>query len=67
MGDEIRFQLVLVQGAPPVTGSARVVRATPQGRSAVEFESISEVDRRRVVRFIFECQRDERRRGLGRE
>ncbi|MGO9488513.1 MAG: flagellar brake protein [Solirubrobacteraceae bacterium] len=67
IGDEVSFQLTLSQGAPAVKGTARVVRTTPQGRRALEFDSISEGDRRRVVRFIFECQRDERRRGLGRE
>jgi len=41
-----------------------VVRIDPQGRRAVEFDSISDLDRRRLVRFIFECQRSERRRGL---
>jgi c-di-GMP-binding flagellar brake protein YcgR len=30
----------------------------------VEFEGISDFDRRRLVRFIFESQRTERRRGL---
>jgi len=67
LGEEIRFQLSLEQGKPPISGSARVVRSTPQGRRAVEFTGIGEAERRRIVRFIFECQRDERRRGLGRE
>lgn len=67
VGEEIRFSLALTPGVTPVTGTARVVRVTPQGRRAVVFESISDLDRRRLVRFIFECQRDERRRGLNRE
>ena len=53
------------QDAPPVTGSGRVVRidvAGPARRST--FIEISDLDRRRLVRFIFECQRAERRRGL---
>lgn len=64
VGEELTFQLTLTPGVTPVSGKGRVVRVDPQGRRAVEFESISELDRRRLVRFIFECQRTERRRGL---
>jgi hypothetical protein len=67
LGDEVRFRLTLTPGVAPVTGTGRVVRITPQGRRGVNFESISDLDRRRLVRFIFECQRDERRRGLKNE
>lgn len=63
-GDEVRFRLTLTPGVLPVSGTGRVVRIDGQGRRAVEFESISDLDRRRLVRFIFECQRAERRRGL---
>jgi c-di-GMP-binding flagellar brake protein YcgR len=63
-GDEINFQLTLTPGVTPISGTGRVVRIDANGRRAVEFESISELDRRRLVRFIFECQREERRRGL---
>ena len=64
IGDELTFRLTLTPGVTPVSGKGRVVRIDPHGRRAVEFESISELDRRRLVRFIFECQRTERRRGL---
>ena len=64
VGDELTFQLTLTPGVTPVSGTGRVVRVDPNGRRAVEFESISDLDRRRLVRFIFECQRAERRRGL---
>jgi c-di-GMP-binding flagellar brake protein YcgR len=64
VGEELTFRLTLTPGVTPVSGTGRVVRVDGQGRRAVEFESISELDRRRLVRFIFECQRDERRRGL---
>ena len=64
VGEELEFRLTLTPGVTPVTGTGRVVRVDGQGRRAVEFESISELDRRRLVRFIFECQREERRRGL---
>jgi len=63
VGDKIEFQLTLTPGLP-VGGTGKIVRLDPQGRRAVAFDSISDVDRRRVVHFIFECQRAERRKGL---
>ena len=67
IGDEIQFQLSLTEGVLPVSGKGKIVRIDSQGRRAVSFASISELDRRRLVRFIFECQRTERRRGLDTE
>jgi hypothetical protein len=64
IGEEVRFRLSITSDALPVTGTGRVVRIDPQGRRAVAFENISDLDRRRVVRFIFEAQRGERKRGL---
>jgi hypothetical protein len=64
IGDEVQFQLTLTPGVLLISGSGRVVRVDNQGRRGVEFESISELDRRRLIRFIFECQRSERQRGL---
>ncbi|HYM66354.1 MAG TPA: PilZ domain-containing protein, partial [Patescibacteria group bacterium] len=64
IGDEVRFQLTLTPEVLPVTGTAKVVRIDSRGRRAVAFDSISDLDQRRLVRFIFECQRAERRRGL---
>ena len=64
VGERLEFRQTLTPGVTPVTGTGRVVRVDSHGRRAVEFESISELDRRRLVRFIFECQRAERRRGL---
>ncbi len=66
-GDQVKFQLALTPGVSPVGGTGRVIRIDPQGRRAVSFESISDLDRRRLIRFIFECQRSERRRGLDTE
>jgi hypothetical protein len=63
-GDDFQFLLTLAQGEMPVSGTGRVVRIDNTGRRACEFASISESDRRRVVHFIFECQREERARGL---
>jgi c-di-GMP-binding flagellar brake protein YcgR len=65
IGEEVEFRLTLAPDAQPVTGTARVVRITPEGRRGLAFESISDLDRRRLVRFIFERERDERRRGIG--
>jgi hypothetical protein len=64
IGDEIEFQLTLTAGVLTIGGKGRVVRIDDRRRRAVEFTSISEIDRRRLIRFIFECQRDERQRGL---
>ncbi|MGP0101331.1 MAG: flagellar brake protein [Solirubrobacteraceae bacterium] len=63
-GDEVQFQLTLTPGELVIGGTGRVVRVDPKGHRAVAFESISEVDRRRLIRFIFDCQRSERHRGL---
>jgi hypothetical protein len=64
IGDEVSFQLTITPGVLPITGKGRVVRADSRGRLGVAFEDISDLDRRRLVRFIFECQRNERQRGL---
>jgi hypothetical protein len=64
IGDEVEFQLTLTPGVLTIGGKGRVVRIDDRRRRAVEFTSISELDRRRLIRFIFECQRDERQRGL---
>lgn len=66
-GEELTFTLTLTPGVAPVSGRGRVVRIDAQGRRAVEFTSISDLDRRRLVRFIFECQRAELQRGLSGE
>ncbi len=67
VGDELTFRLTLTPGVTPVTGRGRVVRIDTHGRRAVEFVQISDLDRRRLVRFLFQCQRAELRRGLDSE
>ena len=62
--ERISFRLTIVQGDPPISGAGVVVRRDAHGRRPISFTSISDLDRRRLVRFIFECQRLERRRGL---
>ncbi|HEY3829838.1 MAG TPA: PilZ domain-containing protein [Solirubrobacteraceae bacterium] len=66
IGEQIQFRLTTAQGGPPITGTGTVVRTDSQGRRAVCFDEIGEGDHRRLVRYIFECQRAERRRGLDR-
>jgi len=65
IGDEVHFQLTLTPGVLLIGGTGRVVRVDANGRRAVAFDSITELDRRRLIRFIFDCQRSERQRGLG--
>jgi len=64
IGDEVQFQLTLTPGVLLIGGTGEVVRVDRMGRRAVAFKSITELDRRRLIRFIFECQRAERQRGL---
>jgi PilZ domain len=64
IGEQVQFQLTIAKGSPPITGVGTVVRTDTQGRRALCFDEIGEGEHRRLVRFIFECQRAERRRGL---
>ncbi len=60
VGQEISFQLQLTPGVLPVSGVGRVTRTDADGRRAIEFTSISDIDRRRITRFIAERDRSER-------
>jgi PilZ domain len=64
VGEQIGFRLITEPDGPHITGTGRVVRSDAGGRRAVAFDSISEGDRRRLIKFLFECQREERRKGL---
>ncbi len=64
IGEEVQFRLTTTPGSPPIVGTGTVVRTDVRGHRAICFDSISEGDHRRLVRFIFDCQRAERRRGL---
>jgi hypothetical protein len=66
VGEQVQFRLTTTKGTPPITGVGTVVRADTHGRRALCFDEIAEGEHRRLVRFIFECQRAERRRGLER-
>ena len=64
IGEQIQFRLTTTPGSAPIVGTGTVVRTDVRGHRAICFDQISEGDHRRLVRFIFECQRTERRRGL---
>jgi c-di-GMP-binding flagellar brake protein YcgR len=64
IGEHVEFELSLLVGSEPVIGRGRVVRADTRGQRAITFSEMSELNRRRVVRFIFAGERAERRRML---
>ena len=64
VGEQIEFRLTTAKGSSPITGVGTVVRTDLQGRRAICFDEIAEGEHRRLVHFIFDCQRAERRRGL---
>lgn len=64
VGAELSFTLSLAPGETPVSGVGEVVRVDARGRRGINFTKISELDQRRLVRFVFEWQRAERRRAV---
>jgi len=54
LGDELDVDLTIAPGAAPVLATAKVVRFDAQGRPAVEFGSISDTDRWRLLRFTLD-------------
>lgn len=67
IGEQVQFRLSTTPGSAPIVGTGTVVRTDARGHRAISFEDIGEGDHRRLVRFIFDCQRAERRRGLEQE
>lgn len=61
VGDQLRFRLLLDGNAPAIEGNGRVVRYGPGGYRALAFGDVSEADRERLIRFIFESERAARR------
>ena len=61
----IDFRVFLEDNDPPITGSARVVRAASQGRRGIVFEQISKADRERLIHFVFDRQRKARAKTRG--
>ncbi|HTZ85468.1 MAG TPA: PilZ domain-containing protein [Solirubrobacteraceae bacterium] len=64
LGEQVRFRLSLGDSEQPVVGSATVVRIDQRGYRAIRLDEIADADRRRLVRFIFDCQREDRRHEL---
>ena len=60
LGDELSLRLMTAQGAAPIQAIGVVVRADGESRRGISFKEISEGDRRRLVRFVFEVMREER-------
>jgi hypothetical protein len=60
----VRFMIGLGD-EPPIEGVARVVRVRDDGKRALVFEQIVELDRQRLIRFVFECMRTARARTRG--
>jgi c-di-GMP-binding flagellar brake protein YcgR len=61
----IRFTISIATTERPVEGIARVVRIHEDGKRGLMFEQISEDDRQRLIRFVFECMRNARARTRG--
>lgn len=64
IGEQVSFRLTTDPDGPQITGCGRVVRCDPNGQRAITFDAISDGDRRRLIRFVFERQRVERSKGL---
>jgi hypothetical protein len=63
VGDVAHLELRLAPFDPPLAIDARVVRVFDEQFRAVRFELIKEADRERIVRFVFDRQRLDRRDG----
>jgi PilZ domain len=53
----VRFTLNLGDGRDPINGSGRIIRVEGSGRRALVYDQISQADRQRLIRFVFERQR----------
>ena len=56
-GTELKFSLTLSSKQPPVTGIGEIVRTSEARQLAVAFRQISDLDRDRLIRFLFDRQR----------
>jgi PilZ domain-containing protein len=61
----VRFVISVGAGEEAIEGVARVVDIRDDGKRALMFEQISEHDRQRLIRFVFECMRTARARTRG--
>jgi c-di-GMP-binding flagellar brake protein YcgR len=62
LGERVKFRLSLADEQTPIVGEAIVARLDSRGYRAIRIDRISEGDHRRLVRYVFERQREERRR-----
>jgi hypothetical protein len=60
--DAVRFRIHAVEGEEPIEGRGRVARTTDQGQRGIAIDELDGEGRRRLVRFIFECERIARQR-----
>jgi hypothetical protein len=61
-GAAVWFRVFPVDGEPAIEGRGRVTRVTDAGQRAIAIEHLDADARRRLVRFIFECERIARQR-----
>jgi hypothetical protein len=61
----VHFKMTLGADEEPVHGMGRVVRIRDDGKRAVVFEEISDEDRQRLIRFVFDRMRIARARTRG--
>jgi hypothetical protein len=61
VGDEVAFTIAMGDDQP-IGGQARVVRVREDGKRALAFKHLSDPDRQRLIRFVFECMRTARAR-----
>lgn len=66
IGQAVRFRIRLPGDGPPLEGLARVVREAERGSKGCAFESIDDHGREQIVRFTFDRQREELKRGASR-
>jgi hypothetical protein len=59
--DRVQFRLSIEHASMPLEGWGTVVRVLSDGPRAVRFETVTPVDRERLVHFIFERERAARR------
>jgi c-di-GMP-binding flagellar brake protein YcgR len=58
VGDRIRFELALPEGRERLEGRARVARRATDGTHGLEIDDVPEGRRDRIVRHVFERQRE---------
>lgn len=61
-GDAVDLSLQLAPHEPPIVIRGRVVRECDEQLRAIHFEEVTQVDRERIVHFVFERQRRELQR-----